>query len=255
MARPEALDGAGACQRERTDWTFSAGDRPPLESAGNVAAVPERALDVPPLTRSELRNDDVQRSVVPSSRRSRTWPQQFSDVMIGDLVCSNRCGLGPRPLAPWRGGRGPRWPSWGDVCSGLRPRRAGLPRHGREVGDQPRRRRPTCGSLRREGTGAGPGHGRIPYQRLGCVPVRGRPVIARRPFSTPGRPPTSHQMFPSAPNDTLRRSVRVLSIFGPGVGRSRSGRRAHRQRRAVVRRCPDPSPTSPAVVSDDFPQL
>jgi hypothetical protein len=51
MARREALDGAGACQRERTDWTFSAGDTPPLESAGKAADAPERVLDGPLLTR------------------------------------------------------------------------------------------------------------------------------------------------------------------------------------------------------------
>jgi hypothetical protein len=62
--------------------------------------------------------------------------------MIGDLACSNRSGLGPRPLTPWRGGRGSRWTSWGDVCRGLGPRRAGLPRHGRWA-NQPRRGRPT----------------------------------------------------------------------------------------------------------------
>jgi hypothetical protein len=161
MACREALDGAGACQRERTDWTFSAGNTPPLESAGKAADAPERGARRPPLTRPSYGTATCKGSVVPSAGDPGRGRHQFSDAMIGDLVCSNRCG--PRPLAPWRGGRGPRWHSWGDVCSGLGPRRAGLPRHGRwaiNLGVVARR----GGSRRREGTG--PGHGRIPYQRL-----------------------------------------------------------------------------------------
>jgi hypothetical protein len=45
----------------------------------------------------------------------------------------------------------------------------------------------------------------------------------RRPFSTPGRPPTSHQSDPHQ-HRTTRCDVRCafVSISGPGVGRSRS---------------------------------
>ena len=143
--------------------------------------------------------------------------------MIGDLVCSNRCGLGPRPLAPWRGGRGPRWHSWGDVCSGLGPRRAGLPRQPRRAG-LPRHGRWAInlgvvarrgGSRRREGTGAGPGHGRIPYQRLRRSSPR--PAGDRRGGRSVRR--AAHQQAIKDPISTERHAAR----FGARSWRSSAG--------------------------------
>jgi hypothetical protein len=48
MARREALDVAGACERERTKWTFGAGD---TSTAGEAAGAPE----LPFLTRTPWR--------------------------------------------------------------------------------------------------------------------------------------------------------------------------------------------------------
>ena len=80
-ARREALDGAGACQRERTDRTFSAGAGHPLEPAGKDADARQSGARRPAADAYEPRKCNVRQfhleRAIPvagsSSQRGARW--------------------------------------------------------------------------------------------------------------------------------------------------------------------------------------